>query len=173
MPHAIATPIPWRCMLAVALLAVLMSCVRHKPVIYLDREWSTTYARNTCLLFLPQGDTDPGLGACLQRQVHALESFERTLLSQFTSHPACAGIRRVNFEGDSVQLPTSGVWRLLLDLDDVEGRHEQWDLISPNTREMHHGRGNAYEMAGAICSIASGSVNTRAKHSQSKIAPTQ
>jgi len=156
MNHAIPSFVRSRCVIAVALLAALMSCARHKPIIYLDRDWSTTYARNTCLLFLPQGDTDPGLNACLQRQVHALESFERTLPAQFASHPACAGVRIANFNDNPVQQPATGVWRLMLDLDDVEGIQERWDLIAPNTRDIRHGQGNAHQMVGDICSIASG-----------------
>jgi len=142
--------------LAMALLGVLAGCVRHKPVIYLDRQWSTTYARNSCLLFLPQGDTDPGLPACLQRQVQALESFERTLPAQLAAHPACAGILFANFEGTPGGPPAAGTWRLMLDLDDVEGRREGWDLLGPDTQALRHGAGSAHEIAGQICAIARG-----------------
>jgi hypothetical protein len=139
------------------LLFVLGGCGRHKPVIYLDHEWSLYYARNSCYLLLPQRDRDPGLEPCLTRQSRGLESFERALLSELGgAHPACAGVEVGTLTGDRPPPADTGFWRLLISLDDPEGKREPWDLMSPATPAMRHGAGAVREIAGDVCAIATG-----------------
>jgi hypothetical protein len=138
-----------------ALLCVLAGCTRHKPVIYLDHEWSLYYAKNTCYLYLPQGDRDPGLEPCLNRQGHALQNFERALLSQLVAQPSCAGAVIANVADDQGPPSATGFWRLLISLDDSEGKREPWDLMSPQNPEIHHGAGDVREIARDVCALAS------------------
>jgi hypothetical protein len=134
----------------------LAACSRHGPVIYLDHEWSLYYAKNTCYLYLPLGDRDPGLQPCLARQIRAFQDFERALLAQLAAHPGCAGVTVANRTGE--QGPPAGTkfWRLLISLDDPEGKHEPWDLMSPRGSGIRHGTGGAGEIAQEVCAIASG-----------------
>ena len=138
------------------LLCVLGGCSR-KPVIYLDDEWSSYYARNSCYLLLPQRDRDPGLDACVARQSKGLESFERALLSELGGgHPACAGVEVGKVTADRPPPADTRFWRLLISLDDPEGKREPWDLMSPASPAIRHGAGAAREVAGEVCAIATG-----------------
>ncbi len=136
-----------------ASLCLLAGCTRHKPVIYLDHEWSLYYARNSCYLYLPRGDRDPGLEACLTRQTRALKDFERALLADLGVQPACAGVM---VAGDPAPPATGGFWRLLVSLDDPEGKREPWDLMSPGKAAIQHGAGNAGEVTQEVCAIVNG-----------------
>jgi len=138
-------------------LCVLASCGRHKPVIYLDNEWSQYYAKNTCYLFLPKGDRDPGLEPCVARQSRALENFEQAILPQLGgAHPACAGVVFGTITGERPPPADTSFWRLLISLDDPEGKREPWDLMSPAGPKIHHGAGDAPAIARDVCDIASG-----------------
>jgi len=131
-------------------------CGRHKPVIYLDNEWSEYYAKNTCYLTMPKGNRDPGLEPCVARQSQALDSFERALLPQLGgAHPACAGVTIGTITADRPPAST-GFWRLLISLDDPEGKREPWDLMAPEGPKIHHGAGAPPEISQAVCDIASG-----------------
>jgi hypothetical protein len=139
------------------LLCVLGGCSRQKPVIYLDDEWSSYYAKNTCYMLLPLRDRDPGLDACVARQSQGLESFERALLSEMGgAHPACAGVVVGKLTGDRPPPADTRFWRLLISLDDPAGKREPWDLMSPASPAMRHGAGAAREIAGEVCAIATG-----------------
>jgi hypothetical protein len=125
-------------------------------VIYVDQGWNMSYAKTTCYLNLPQGDRDPALGPCLDRQARALESFEKGLLFELGAHPACAGASITNLTGAHAP-PATGFWRLLISLDDPEGRREPWDLISSEHAGLHrHGAGDSREIARDVCAIAGG-----------------
>ncbi len=134
------------------LLCALAGC--SKPAVYLDHEWSLYYAQNTCYLYLPKGDRDPELEPCLAHRVDALERFERALLPALAGHPDCAGIVVGNLK-DLQPAPTKGFWRLLVSLDDTQGTLEPWDLMSPRSPKIHHGRGGVREIAQEVCGIAS------------------
>ena len=144
-----------------ALLCTLAACIRQSPVIYLDHEWSSYYAKNNCVLYLPLGDRDPGFEACLMRQVQALQSFERMLLAQLRTHPDCTGVVVANVADVAAPPPATRFWRLLINLDDLEGKREPWDLMGPKSPEMHHGAGGASDIAGDVCSIAAGHATRR------------
>jgi hypothetical protein len=137
---------------AAALLCVLAGCIGRKPVVYLDHAWSLYYAKNNCYLNLPQGDRDPALQGCLSDEIHGLESFEKILLFQLGMQSDCAGV--VIEAAADRPVPQSPFWRLLISLDDVEGKHENWDLMSPKSRGMRHGAGDAREIAQQVCAIA-------------------
>ena len=132
--------------------SLLAGCARHNPVICLDHGWNLYYAKNTCYLYLPQGDRDPALQACLNREIQGLENFEKALLSELGTHPECAGVRieRAADQG----LPSGSFWRLLIDFDDPEGKREKWDLMSPKAPGMRHGSGDAREIAQRVCALA-------------------
>ena len=125
-------------------------------MVYLDHEWSLYYAKNTCYLTLPKADRDPGLEPCLARQIQGFERFEHALLSDLGGgQPACAGVVTGRLTGDQPP-PNTRFWRLLISLDDPEGKREPWDLMSPASPRILHGAGAAHEIAADVCAIASG-----------------
>jgi len=141
-----------------AALACLLAvgCVRHKPVIYLDHQWSAYYAKNSCYLYLPKGDRDPQLQECVSRQMLALEMFERSLLPQFASEPTCAGQVTPPRADQQAAPADTRFWRLLINLEDSGGRREHWDLMNPNGSAIAHGVGDSEEVARQVCAIVSG-----------------
>ena len=145
----------WRITL-LALLCLLAGCTRQKPVIYLDHEWNAYYAKNTCYLYLPKADRDPGLQACLARQTGALQDFEKALLSGIATGASCAGVVLANLKDAQAPPADRGFWRLLISLDDPAGKREPWDLMSPGSAAIKHGTGNAGQTARDVCAIATG-----------------
>ncbi len=149
---------PWLAALLV-LAGVTAGCMRARQVVYLDDEWNSTYARNSCYLYLPKADRDPGLDDCLTRQDAALRAFVQSLRSQLRAQPACAAVSMANPVAVQAPPPGRGFWRLLVSLGDLQGRREKWDLMRPENGGIVHGAGDAAAIARDICLIASGHDN--------------
>ena len=141
---------------ALLVLTCMAGCMRSRPLIYLDDEWNTAYTRNTCYLYLPQADRDPGLGDCLARQAAALQAFTQALRAQLRTQSACAAVLIANPDVAQLAPPGKGFWRLLLSLDDLQGRQEKWDLMRPENGGIRHGAGDAAAMARDVCTVAGG-----------------
>ena len=137
-----------------ALAAVLAGCQRSRPVIYLDDGWNALYVKNTCYLYLPKGNRDPGLDACLERQLKAQQDFAQALRAQLRIQPACAAVLIANPDAGREAPTGGGFWRLLINQDDLEGRREKWDLMRPQRAGIVHGAGDAATIARDVCTTA-------------------
>lgn len=138
------------------LCTVLVGCTRSRPLLYLDDIWNSYYVRNTCYLYLPKAERDPGLKDCLARQIAALNAFNQALRLQLRTQPACTQVELAN--PLPVPAPPAGkrFWRVLISLDDLSGHREKWDLMAPEEAGMRHGAGDAAAIAHEVCTLASG-----------------
>lgn len=145
--------------LLILMIAILSCSTQEKQVLIIDSWWNTDYAKISCLNKTP----------CIPDPVTGVNSYERQLITKFSSEKVCGNILVIQYNGPQKDkntvdnLITKKHWVLSINYSsEVDKQH--WQLLdSEKMTNVFEGTDGPSETSRIICNILN---NEGAKLSQ-------